>query len=170
MGSSSFLRWSPFFRLSSFLRPSSFSCWKSGKWPKNIQKVHKLLQNSYAADTICTSESNKGKVWKCGQTCWVKCLNALGLQMCANFDQSEAKRRWQDSYKEILMYWLQLCSVSQELMQRSFCPKWLTLCFKMFDIKLNQTKWNKMKWINKLGQRQSQTPFSSAFWVQKDFE
>ena len=23
---------------------------------------------------------------------------------------------------------------------------------------------------NKLGQRQSQTPFSSAFWVQKDFE
>ena len=23
--------------------------------------------------------------------------------------------------------------------------------------------------FNKLGQRQSQTPFSSAFWVQKDF-
>ena len=24
--------------------------------------------------------------------------------------------------------------------------------------------------INKLGQRQSQTPFSSAFWVKKDFD
>ena len=23
---------------------------------------------------------------------------------------------------------------------------------------------------NKLGQRQSQTPFSSAFWIQKDFK
>ena len=29
--------------------------------------------------------------------------------------------------------------------------------------------WKPKKKCNKLGQRQSQTPFSSGFWVQKDF-